>query len=162
MVLASVSPLMTYDLPDIPLSFRVSLRNPSMKALLVRNPLPSLQMIAFTPDAKDVDIPQEAPGLMYKPPSNKYASPIRLVSATTNGAVDEGESDSYEIPPQASLGLVFECRPIVGERILASLRDTGGTYIDLRIAMLIHDLNDPEVSVAFSSERMSLSIPRPW
>lgn len=156
-----VSPIMTYDLPNTQISFRLTLRNPSDETVHIRDPLQSLVMQANTADSRPVDIPIDAPGFLYKPESSKYSSRIHLVSASVVRSVDMFLRDLYEIGPQSSLDLVFECDPLVGERILAALGGADKSYIDLRIGLVLFNPRDVQDSRSFRSEFFRIPIPTP-
>lgn len=157
-----ISPMPTYDLPRTQMSFRLRIQNDSGESVGIRDPLPSIMLQAIASNSRSVDIPHTPPGHMYKPPDNDlYGGPIHFKSAVLDGDKDLGDRDFYEIEPGSFVELVFECDPVVGERVLSAVKGLDRPHVDIRIAVLVRNLRDPQDSRNMVSEVMRLQIPKP-
>ncbi len=160
----SATPLLNYDLPGVPISFRLNLRNQSDRMVRIDNPLWSLQLM-FTAGPKVIDIPRRSYGgfVHTVPPREKYETiaPITFRKAVVEGQEITEERDSYEIKPGSALDIVFECQSLISDRILEALKDSKEKVVEVSLHLTYINRLDSNDSRFVTSKSIPLAVPKP-
>jgi hypothetical protein len=167
---ASIAPLLDYRLPQVPMAFRLTVRNLSDRAMTVRNPLVSFFLYINRPDVYPIELPMiipedfiqrmDLPGALLS-----SASHVKLRTATVNGKEDPERRNYYSVEPGSSLVMVFECTGIVGERILASYVERhveeNDRFLNVTAAMNLFFQDPAGARMLRMDEKIRLPVPGP-
>lgn len=159
-VAVQVSLEQTYDLPKIPLSFRLNYINRSRDTIAIYNPIETLELVFLTAQLKPIEMPRGVPNVVRNSvfPMNENSSPIGFRMAIENGNEVTGQSSVYRMLPGSSLDIIFECEKIVGERIVAAASGSSEKYVYVRLITSVSSQRQPASSRIVESERIRLSV----
>jgi hypothetical protein len=156
-----VSPLLTYDLPDVPLSFELNLLNRSAETIYIHSPVETLTLRFNAPDSHVIEVPQNPDWLAFHPPVKGNKAAIVFKKANENGKEVTVDAGSYQIVAGGFLKIAFECERVISERILAALEKSPGKFVDVVLTTPLINLRDFADSPIMRSEPMRLPIPKP-
>lgn len=166
-----IAPILEYRLPQVPMSFRLTVQNQSDDVIKVRNPLQLLFLSFQRPDAFPIELPTRVPELIVQRMDSSSDRPLRGPSnvefrtAIVNGKEDTAERNICRIEPGSFLEVVFECEKVVGEQILASYLERhieeDERYVNVSALMNLFFVDTGGGRSLQMDEKIRLQVPNP-
>lgn len=157
----NVSPVLDYDLPRVPLSFRLNIVNRSTETLHIASPVQPLILRFNAPDSHLIEVPRNVVGPSIRPVQKGSTAAIVFRKANENGKEVTVEPTAYQIAPGAFLEITIETDSVISERILAALEKSKDKFVDVTVTMPVINLRVTGDYPVMRSERIRLPIPKP-
>jgi hypothetical protein len=156
----NVSPVLDYDLPHVPLSFKLNVVNLTEEILYIGSPVQSLYLRFNAPDSYVIEMPRNAVGPAFNPERKGNIAAIVFKGANENGNEVAVDAAGYQIAPGGFLEITIETEQAISERILAALENSEEKFVDVVVTMSLINLRDSRDSPVMRSESMRLRIPK--
>lgn len=164
----ALSPKPDYDLPEVPMSFQLDIRNVGRQEVRFADPMQTFLLRFFREDSSRIALPKRTGGVAVcsMDPSNPASmSPYSWVVFKKTVEDDDRdnhvERNEYLLRADSRIAFTFDCAKVVGDCILDCVREGNQkmVYVDMILPILVP--SEKRERAFFQSQRIPLGVPRP-